>query len=361
MNPIRIAVVGYGHLGKIHTRILRTLPEFAVVAVADPSEAARAQAAETCSLPTSADHREWIDQVDAVVLASPTKFHNRVAQDFLQVGKHLFVEKPLTASSREAEELVDLARRSRVALQVGHVERFNPAWTTLTAKIAKPRFIEARREGMFSFRSTDIGVVLDLMVHDLDLIASLVGAPCVDVEACGTSLLGRHEDVAFAKLRFETGCTAIVHASRVATSATRQIRVQTDEAFASANFQTRSVQITHIGDALRNGEVDVERMSPAEKNALKESLNGDLLRTERIEAEPNDAITAELSDFAGAIRQGRQPRVSGSDGLTAVRLAEQIIEAIHQNADVDVRREPTIVRPPHWLRVNETVRRREAG
>jgi predicted dehydrogenase len=360
LKPIRTAVVGYGHLGKIHTRILRTLPQFETAVVVDPSESARAAAAESGISCVAADHRDWIDRVDAVVLASPTKFHHAVARDFLTAGKHVFVEKPLTATVAEGEELVELARRNLAALQVGHVERFNPGWTALASRISSPRFIEARREGMFSFRSTDIGVVFDLMVHDLDLIASLVDAPAVDVEARGTSLLGRHEDIAFARIHFATGCTAVVHASRVAQTAVRQMRVQTDAALAAVDFQTRGVQITHIGEPLRSGAVDVERMSPAEKSALKESLASDLLKTETLVCESQDAITAELVDFAEAIQTGRSPRVSGADGLTAVRLAEQVLTAMHGAADREER--PSIVRPPHWhLRTGEGVRHREAG
>lgn len=363
MKPIRIAVVGYGHLGKIHARILRTLPQFETVVVVDPSEAARTAAMEAGATCTAADHHAWIEQVDAVLLASPTKFHHAVARDFLAAGKHVFVEKPLTATVAEGEELVELARRHRAALQVGHVERFNPGWTALTSRVANPRFIEARREGMFSFRSTDIGVVFDLMVHDLDLIASLVGAPLVDVEASGTALLGRHEDIAFARLRFETGCVAIVHASRVAQAGIRTMRVQSDAALAAVDFQTRSLQLTHLGEPLRNGAIDVERMTPAEKAALKDSLTVDLLKTEKIESEPQDAITAELCDFADAIATGRSPRVSGTDGLTAVRLAEQILTAIHvEDASGDQEERPSIVRPPHWhLRSPQVVRHREAG
>lgn len=360
MKPIRIAVVGYGHLGKIHSRILRTLPQFETTVVVDPVESARAAAAEAGAPCTAADYREWIDRVDAVVLASPTKFHHAVARDFLTAGKHVFVEKPLTSTIAEGEELVELAFQNRVALQVGHVERFNPGWLALAPRLANPRFIEARREGMFSFRSTDIGVVFDLMVHDLDLIASFVGSPVVDVEASGTSLLGRHEDIAFARLRFENGCLAVVHASRVAQIAVRQMRVQTDAALASVDFQTRGVQITHIGEPLRTGAIDVDRMSPAEKTALKDSLTVDLLTTEKFECEPQDAITAELVDFAEAISTGRTPRVSGSDGLTAVRMAEQILTAMHGTAAHEER--PSIVRPPHWhLRSPQVLRHREAG
>jgi predicted dehydrogenase len=362
LKPIRTAVVGYGHLGKIHARILRTLPQFEAVVVVDPMEAARAAAAATGIEFTSADHREWIERVDAVVLASPTKFHHAVACDFLKAGKHVFVEKPLTSSVAEGEELVDLARRNRVALQVGHVERFNPGWTTLTSRISQPRFIEARREGMFSFRSTDIGVVLDLMVHDLDLIASLVGSPVVDVEASGTPLLGRHEDIAYARLRFASGCVAVVHASRIAQTATRQMRVQTDAALATLDFQTRRVQLTHFGAPLRSGAIDVERMTTAEKNSLKDNLTSELLRTECLESEPQDAITAELYDFADSILTGRSPRVSGSDGLIAVSLAEQILSALRAERAAEQYDKPSIVRPPHWhLRSGETVRRREAG
>lgn len=332
MSKIRCAIVGAGHLGKIHARIMKTLPEFEPVVVVEPFEAARNAAAEAFQLPVDADHRSWVDRVDAVVIATPTKFHHQVAVDFLKAGKHAFIEKPITADVAQAEELVALAQRHHSVLQVGHVERFNPAWSALRSRVSGVRFVECRREGPFTFRSTDVSVVLDLMIHDIDLVASLVRSRVVDVEACGASLFGRLEDSAYARLRFENGCIAVLHASRVAAAVSRQMRLRGDAETAFVDFQTRIVQVTRIDAGLQQGEIDVERMTPAERDQTKQRL-GDLLRTETVTVEPNDAITAEQRDFAGSISEGRRPLVSGADGLEALRIATRIIDALEMQAE----------------------------
>lgn len=332
MTQIRCAVIGAGHLGKIHARILKTLPEFELSVIVEPMEAARSAAAETFQVSVDADHRPWIDRVDAVIVAAPTKFHHQVAGDFLRAGKHAFIEKPITSDVEQAEQLVAAAQRSRVVLQVGHVERFNPAWTELRSRVHSPRFVECRREGTFTFRSTDVGVVLDLMIHDIDLVASLVRSPVVDVEASGAAWFGLREDVAYARLQFDNGCTAVFHASRMQPGVSRQMRLRSDAEIASVDFQTRTVQTTSIDLALQRGEIDVERMPAVDRDQIRQRL-GELLKTETVTAEPCDAITAEQRDFADSIREGRRPLVSGADGLEAVRIAARILDAIEMQAE----------------------------
>jgi predicted dehydrogenase len=360
VKPLRCAIVGAGHLGKIHTRIARSSAEFELAVVVDPVEAARAAVAATHQTVVDADYHRWIDRVDAAIVATPTKFHHAVVKDFLSAGKHVFVEKPITSSLTEAVELVELARRRRCVLQVGHVERFNPVWQAVGGRFAPPRFIESRREGPFSFRSTDVGVVLDLMIHDIDLIASLVGDDVVDVEASGGAWLGKHEDECSARLRFAGGCTALVHASRVAAAPVRQMRLRTDREWATLDFQTRTAQITHIDPRLQRGEIDVEQMTPEERNSLKERLATECFVREQIEAPAADAITAEQLDFAASIRQGRRPLVSGEDGLAALRIARQVIDALAAEVLDDVDRH--VVPAPHWMMQSHAAKlRREAG
>jgi predicted dehydrogenase len=332
MSKIRCAVIGAGHLGKIHARILKTLPEFELSVVVESLEAARQAAAETFQVPVDADYRPWIDRVDAVIIATPTKFHHQVAGDFLRAAKHCFVEKPITSDVEQAEQLVAAAQRSKAVLQIGHVERFNPAWTELRSRVHSPRFIECRREGTFTFRSTDVGVVLDLMVHDIDLVASLVRSPVVDVEASGDSWFGIREDVAYARLRFQNGCTAVFQASRMQAGVSRQMRLRSESEIASVDFQTRTVQVTRIDEALQRGEIDVEQMPVADRDQIRQRL-GELLKTETVTPEPCDAITAEQRDFADSIREGRRPLVSGVDGLEAVRIATRILDAIEMQAE----------------------------
>ncbi|MCE9604164.1 MAG: Gfo/Idh/MocA family oxidoreductase [Planctomycetia bacterium] len=363
MKKIRTAVVGAGHLGRIHARILKTLGDFELVAVIDPVEAARNMVAEQFGVAVDDDHRRWLDRVDAVIVAAPTKFHHAVTRDFLEAGIPAFVEKPICSSIEEAEELVECAMLRRLALQVGHVERFNPAWNAVRPHLNAPTYIECVREGVFSFRSTDVGVVLDLMIHDIDLVLDLVKSRVVDVEACGTALLGSREDVAHARIRFENGCIAVLNASRVSHVATRQMKVRTADTMATIDFNSRTATMTRIHESLLRGDLDVERLSHAEKLQVKEVLLTTLLKQETLEAAPRDAIAAELQDFSEAIRTGRRPTVSGIDGLEALRVATKVVAAIQGPQEMPTREtKPKILTGPHWhLRSNATMPRREAG
>jgi predicted dehydrogenase len=359
MSRIRIAVVGAGHLGRIHTRLLKTLPQFEVAVVVDPQEAARAEAARLFDTPVDADHRPWIERVDAVVVAAPTELHHAVTCDFLRAGVAALVEKPLASDPEQAAELVRLAKLRKTTLQVGHVERFNPAWTAARPRIGEPLSIEGVREGVFSFRSTDVGVVFDLMIHDIDLALELVRSPVVDVEATGAAYLGEHEDVAQARLRFAGGAVATLSASRVSHAAVRTMKVRCRDAFATIDFQAKSAQLTRIDPGLVRGEVDVARMSPAERGLAKDRLLTELFVREEIAVAPADAITAELVDFAESIQTGRSPLVSGADGEEAVRVAQRVVAAIAADQAAAPRREPTILTGPHWKPA--AALRRQAG
>lgn len=362
MSRIRTVVVGAGHLGKFHARILKTLDEFELTAIVDPLEAARVAAGEQFGVPTTADHLPWLGNVDAVVVASPTNRHRCITRDFLEAGAHAFVEKPLTSTVADAEELVECALLRRRTLAVGHVERFNPAFQAVRPLFAGPRYIECLREGPFSFRSTDIGAVLDLMIHDIDLALSLAAAPLCGVEAVGQSVLGKREDVVHARLRFADGCIADLHASRVAPAPSRQLKIQSAERFAAVDLNARTATITHLDPRLVRGEVDVETMDAAAKSNMKEAIATQWLRVERLEVAPRDAITAELQDFAAAIRTGRRPTVSGVDGLEAVRAAEQILVALDSAKERPTREtRPTILTGPHWSRTGVESGLRDAG
>ncbi|HEV7221651.1 MAG TPA: Gfo/Idh/MocA family oxidoreductase [Pirellulales bacterium] len=374
MKPLRVAVVGAGHLGRIHARILSGLEGFSLVGVADPLEASRRETAVAHHVEAFADHRRLLGRIDAAVVAAPTKQHHAVALDLLAGGVHLFVEKPLAATLAEAQELVDAARRRGALLQVGHVERFNPAFAAVLPHVREPKYIEAVRRGGFTFRSTDIGVVLDLMIHDIDLVLSLVRSPLRSVEALGVSLFGRREDIANARLHFENGCVASLSASRASHGAARTMQIWSRRAFAGIDFAARTATIVRPSDALLRRELDVEQMSIEEKTALKDRLMTEHLPVEQIQAEPCDAITAEWLDFADSIRAGRAPRVSGEDGRDAIAAAERILAQIAAHA-WDGAPEgplgplmspmPSTIRGPHW-KVNPRspsppAERREAG
>lgn len=363
MKKIRTAIVGAGHLGRIHARIIKTLDEFELVAVIDPVEAARNMVAQQFGVAVDDDHRRWLDQVDAVVIAAPTKYHHAVTRDFLEAGVHAFVEKPICATTGEAEELVECAMLRRLALQVGHVERFNPAWQAVRPHLQAPQYLECVREGIFSFRSTDVGAVLDLMIHDIDLVLDLVKSRVVDVEACGMSLLGSREDIAHARLRFENGCIAVLNASRVSHAPARTMKVRTADTLASIDFNNRTATMTRVHESLLRGDVDVERLSHPEMLQVKEVLLTTLLKQETLEAAPRDAIAAELQDFSESIRTGRRPTVSGLDGLEALRVATKIIAAIQGPQEMPTREtKPKILTGPHWhMRAATNAPLREAG
>ncbi len=236
MKPLRIGVVGVGHLGQHHARILSAMPGVRLVGVADASPERAAAVAARCQTTALADYRRLLPAVDAAVIAVPTVLHREVAGAFLQRGIATLVEKPMAGTLAEAEQLAALADATGAVLQVGHIERFNPALQALDRLPVRPRYINAERLSTFTFRSTDIGVVLDLMIHDLDLILSLIAAPVRSVAAVGVSVFGEHEDVANARIEFEDGSVANVTASRASDQAVRKMRIWGVEGYASLDF-----------------------------------------------------------------------------------------------------------------------------
>ncbi len=257
MRPIRAAVVGVGHLGRIHARILAGMQGVTLAGVVDPLEANRQEVAAAHQTAAYADHRELLGRIEAAVIATPTRWHCQVAKDFLAAGVHLLVEKPLAATAEQAAEMVELARRGGLILQAGHVERFNPAFAAALPDLREPKYIEAVRCGGFSFRSTDIGAVLDLMIHDLDLILSIVDSPLRRVDALGVALFGRHEDIVNARLSFESGCVASLSASRASHAAVRTLHVWSARGFTALDLAARAVSRVRPSAALLRGEIDV--------------------------------------------------------------------------------------------------------
>ena len=362
MNPIRVAVVGAGHLGKIHTRILSSLADFQLVGVVDPVETQRHSVAAEFHTTPFASVAEIDDLVDAVVVAAPTSHHRRVAGDLLRRGKHVFVEKPITNTAREASELVSLASERRLTLQVGHVERFNPAFRAALDELREPKFITAVRRGGYTGRSMDIGVVMDLMIHDLDLVLSITQSAVRSVEALGVSLFGEHEDIANARIHFENGCVATLDACRASPTAARAMQVWTPRGFVSLDFAQRTASMMRPSEELAAGEIDTNRFTPAEKQTFREQLFTTHLPTETFPVEPADAITAELRDFAESITTGKVPEVSGAAGRDAVTVAEIILERIAAHRwngsmsgpvgprFVDAPTHPAVLSGPHWNR-----------
>ncbi len=355
MTPLRMAVIGVGHLGRHHARILAADPRVCLVAVVDTRlEQAEAVAAR-CGEPTRVvtDYRTLLDPtsafgpLDAVVVAVPTTWHTEVAGAFLERGIAALVEKPLARTADEAEHLVTLAERNRTTLQVGHIERFNPALQAVVASKVRPRYLEAERRGIYTFRSTDIGVVFDLMVHDLDIVASLVPSPVRSVEAVGLRVLSDFEDVANARIQFEDGTVATVTANRTSYVPARTLRIWSDQGYLRLDFAQRSGTIVRPTEALRRRDLGLDGIDIRNADQVRAHLFGTLLEVDHVEAgdllgaeADREPLALELDDFVEAIRTGRRPRVDGHDGLRAVRLAEQVLQSMQQHAWADAESDP---------------------
>src|SRR5262249_35874743 len=270
MSRLRIGVVGVGHLGKEHARILATLPEVELVGVVDTSPTQAQAIAQKCQTQALTDFRELLPRVQAVVVAAPTAAHFAIAHACLEAGVPVLVEKPFTPTVAEADTLVTLARQKRLTLQVGHIERFNPAYEELLRRPLQPRHIRCERHSGFSGRSTDVGVVMDMMIHDLDLVLALVRVPVVAVEATGVAVLGGHEDVAHATVRFANGCVASLGASRVSPEPLRRMQVTGPEGFVLVDFARKSLTLTQRAEHLRH--IDSRRADAATLQSLKSEL-----------------------------------------------------------------------------------------
>lgn len=330
MGKLRLGVVGVGHLGKEHARILSSLPEVELVGVADVRPEQLYAVAQRCHTRPFLYYRDLIPLVDAACIVVPTGEHRAVAADFIMAGKAVLVEKPLAATASEAAELVALARRHGIIMQVGHIERFNPAFVDVQRRPLRPKFIQAERFGPFSGRALDVGVVLDLMIHDLDLVLTLVGSDVSAVEAVGVSVFGRHEDLAHARLRFRNGCVATLVASRVARQPRRVMHLVGSEGWATIDFGQRRVEYVQPSATLRH--MDIRCLDPGALNQFREHWFSKCFDSQVLDFQGVDQLTAELRHFVDCVREQQTPRVSGVDGLAAMELAERVLASLRQHA-----------------------------
>lgn len=361
MTRLRVAVVGVGHLGQHHARILAAMPSVDLVAVVDARlEQAQAVAAR-CGTIALQDYRPVLELVDAVTIAVPTSLHQEVAGAFLDRGIATLVEKPIAGTAAASEELVLQARATGALLQVGHIERFNPALRALERRPIRPKYISAERLSTYTFRSTDIGVVLDLMIHDLDVLLSMIDAPVRSVAAVGVSLFGEHEDVANARIEFQDGSVANLTASRASYTPTRKMRIWGAEGYASVDFAAKQVTLIHPSEQLKSGRLDLEGVDLSQPPAVREHLFGKVLRVDRIDAEPVEALALELENFVDAARGLSRPKVSGEDALRAVRLADQVLRSLEAHrwdgepnaaaARAPMTEAASVLQGPHALRI----------
>jgi len=300
---LRVAVIGVGHLGRHHARLLGAMEGVRLTAVVDTVAERAAAAAETSGARAMTDARELLGDVDAVTVAVPTERHKDVAMPFLEQGIAVLVEKPIARSIAEADALIEAARTSGATLAVGHTERYNPAVSTVLPLIAKPRFIEVHRLGAFPDRSLDIDVVFDLMIHDLDVILSIVKAEVIGIEAVGVPVLTSRYDIANARLRFADGCIANLTASRISRDRVRKIRIFQSDAYISIDYAAQEVEGYRL--VRRDGE--------------RPDIQGGQLPITR-----DEPLRRELADFVAAVRDRRPPLVTADAGRRALALAQAI-------------------------------------
>lgn len=302
MKKIRTAVVGVGYLGQFHAEKYALLPNAELVAVVDPDRARAAEVATKVGAASYGDYREILGMVDAVSVVVPTQLHHAVARTFLDNGVHVLLEKPITVTIEEADELIGIAEKRKLVLQVGHLERFNPVIMALDGVLKQPGFIESVRIAPFKPRGTDVNVVLDLMIHDIDIIQYLVNSPVKQINSIGAPVFTAEEDIANARILFENGCVANVTASRISLKSERRMRIFQPDAYINVDFQNKKVAVFRKGD----GE-----MFPGVPNiAMEEQV-----------FEQGDALKAEIEAFLDSISTGRPPVVSGRDGRMALETA----------------------------------------
>ena len=310
---LRAAVIGAGYLGRFHAQKWAQMSGATLVGVADPDAVNRERVATELGVAALEDWRMLLGRVDAVSIAAPTPTHYAIAKECLQAGIHVLVEKPITTTAAEAEELIAEAARAGCILQVGHLERFNAAVTAIEGIVTKPRFIESQRLAPFKLRGTDVSVVLDLMIHDIDLIQSIVGSPLVDVDAIGTKDFSDDLDIVNARLRFATGCVANVTASRVSLKTERKLRLFEDDVYVSLDLAQKIVTQISKGEG-----VDAEGMPK-------------VLINERT-FEQGDALRAQIEAFVDSIRTHKRPLVDGEAGLHALKTAIRIAALVKSGA-----------------------------
>ena len=309
MEKIRAAVIGVGYLGRFHAQKYALLEDCRLVGVVDSDPEAAARVASEVQAPAFGDFRPLLGKVDAVSVVTPTPTHYEIAHAFLEAGAHVLVEKPISESTEQAERLIGVARQHGRVLQVGHLERFNPAILAAEPLLTRPLFIECHRLAPFKERGTDVNVVLDLMIHDIDLVQMIVGSPVATLEAIGTAVFSPEIDIANARLRFDSGCVANVTASRVSFKTERKLRVFVEDAYLSIDLQQKILTVIR------------KRPGPVSEGQLPAQI-------EEQSFDQGDALLAEIRSFAAAIRGEQRVLVSGEDGLRALRTAIAITERV---------------------------------
>lgn len=304
-DRLRVGVVGVGYLGSIHAQIYARMPQVTLVGVADCERDTARRVAAECACAAFYSGADLLGRVDAVSVAVPTSVHREVAEPFLAAGVHTLLEKPIAPTVADAEAICATAEARGVVLQVGHLERFNAGVMALADRVDDPRFIEVHRLSIFTDRATDVDVVTDLMIHDIDIVLSLVRSDLQRISAIGIPVVTSHVDIANARLEFGNGAVANVTASRVSRQKFRRIRIFAQSCYLALNFQDQQIEIVRPGEARTAG-------------GFPEIVS------ERLAVEPRQPLDAELEAFVGAIRDGAPPLVGGAEAIAALKVAEEV-------------------------------------
>lgn len=298
MQKLRIGVVGVGHLGSIHAKIYKEIENCTLAAVCDSNEVRLKEIAASLNVPGYADYRQLFSKVDAVSVATPTKFHYHIASSFLKNKIHALVEKPFTTNLREADSLIKIAKNNELILQVGHIERFNSAFAATLRLIKHPKFIECHRLSPFPNRSLDVGAVLDIMIHDIDIILGLVPSKVKKVESVGVNVLTKFEDIANARITFKNGCVANLTASRVSDEVMRKIRIFQEDTYISLDYKDAAACVYR--------------------------KNGSAISKENLPIEKEQPLQKELRSFVNCVLENKEPLVSGKIARDALAVALKI-------------------------------------
>jgi len=323
MEPLKVGVIGVGHLGSLHAKMYARMRAVKLVGIYDINLKLSQKIAKEFGTTPYSSLEQLLSSVDAVSIATPTSTHYEVAKEVIEKGKHLLIEKPLAVTLEEAENLVKLAEKEGIKLQVGHIERFNPAIIALESYNLNPLFIESHRLAQFNPRGTDVAVVLDLMIHDIDLILSLVKSRVTQIDANGVSVISETPDIANARIQFENGCVANVTASRISQNKMRKMRIFQRDAYISIDFAQGKSEVFRLVDDNSKNVIPTMLLGQINQGNRKR-----IIIYEQPEIKEINALEYELTKFVEAVQNNLEPPVTGYDGLRALEVAQKILHKI---------------------------------
>lgn len=332
VKELKVAVVGVGYLGRHHARIYSNMENVDLVGVVDSDKQNAERIADQYGTRPYSSVADLPDGLDAVSVATPTVTHFDIAKTFVEKGVAVLVEKPMTSTLEEARELDRIVKESGVVFQVGHIERFNPAMVAIRDMKIEPRFIESHRLAPFKFRATDVGVVMDLMIHDIDIILELCPGAVHRVDAVGGAILSPSEDMANARIEFESGCVVNVTASRVSFKSLRRTRIFSSDCFISLDYEKKYALLAKKSADLDMQTIDLAGIDATRLDDLRKLLMTDLINVQELKLDEYEPLGRELESFVGSVRGGSESEVPSTHGLRAIELAEQVLTAVKNHS-----------------------------